>query len=73
MSEWIYSQDTKVYGNVQLQSMCNTHGGSAQAQQDQRRRLEIVGVSPTSVIEGGGAQHIRRGSPHLSGLSFGLS
>jgi hypothetical protein len=29
---------------------------------------EIVGVSsPTSVIEGGGAQHIRRGSPHLSG------
>jgi hypothetical protein len=28
---------------------------------------EIVGVSPTSVIEGGGAQHIRRDSPHLLG------
>jgi hypothetical protein len=28
---------------------------------------EIVGFSPTSEIDGGGAQHIGGGSPHPSG------
>jgi hypothetical protein len=31
---------------------------------------EIVGFSPTSGIDGGGAQHIGGGSPHQIGLVF---
>ena len=30
----------------------------------------LLGFSPTSCSDGGGAQHIRWGSPHLSGLVF---
>ena len=31
---------------------------------------EIVRFSPTSVIDGGGARHIRRGQPSPNGLVF---